>query len=56
MNNPFVVVVIIFQGKVSACSLSGPGTPVDPAGLEVRDLYARASPVLGLRASQLCLK
>lgn len=54
MNN---LLLVIFQGKVSACSLSCPETlSKDPAGLEVRDLHASASPVPGLMASPLCLK
>ena len=37
-----------FQARVSLCSLSCPGTPVvDLVGLELRDLPASASPVLG---------
>jgi hypothetical protein len=50
----FVVVVVwffVFQGRVSLCSPGCPGTHfVKQAGLELRNLPASASRVLGLKA------
>jgi hypothetical protein len=51
----FVVVVVVFvfafRVRVSLCSLGCPGThSVDQAGLELRNLPASASQVLGLKA------
>jgi hypothetical protein len=41
--------VFFFQDKVSLCNPGCPGTPsVDQAGLELRNLPASASQVLGL--------
>jgi hypothetical protein len=46
-----VVVVLVFQDRVSLCSPGCPGTHcVDQAGLELRNLPASASQVLGLKA------
>ena len=43
--------VLIFRDRVSLCSPSCPGTHfVDQAGLELRNLPASASQVLGLKA------
>jgi hypothetical protein len=43
-------VVVVFQDRVSLCSLGCPGTHcVDQAGLELRNLPASASQVLGLK-------
>jgi hypothetical protein len=45
-----VVVVFVLQDRVSLCSPGCPGThSVDQAGLELRDLPASASRVLGLK-------
>jgi hypothetical protein len=42
--------VFVFQDRVSLCSLGCPGIySVDQAGLELRDLSASASRVLGLK-------
>jgi hypothetical protein len=42
---------IFFQDRVSLCSLGCPGTlSVDQADLELRNLSASASQVLGLKA------
>jgi hypothetical protein len=47
----FVVVVLFFRDRVSLCSTGCPGThSVDQAGLELRNLPASASQVLGLKA------
>jgi hypothetical protein len=47
----FVVVLFCFRDRVSLCSPGCPGThSVDQAGLEVRNLPASASRVLGLKA------
>jgi hypothetical protein len=47
----FVFVVFVFQDRVSLCSPGCPGThSVDQAGLELRNLLASASQVLGLKA------
>jgi hypothetical protein len=47
----FFVVVFVFQDRVSLCSSGYPGThSVDQAGLELRNLPASASQVLGLKA------
>jgi hypothetical protein len=46
----FVVIVLVFQDRVSLCSPGCPGThSVDQAGLELRNLPASASQVLGLQ-------
>ena len=46
-----VVVVVVFRDRVSLCSPGCPGTHfVDQAGLELRNLPASASRVLGLKA------
>jgi hypothetical protein len=51
MSNCFFVVVFIFQDRVSLYSPGCPGTHfVDQAGLELRNLPASASQVLGLKA------
>jgi hypothetical protein len=43
--------MIFFPGRVSLCSHRCPGThSVDQAGLELRNLPASASQVLGLKA------
>jgi hypothetical protein len=48
----FVVVVFVFQDRVSLCSLGCPGTHfVDQAGLKLRNPPASASRVLGLKVS-----
>jgi hypothetical protein len=45
------VCLFVFQDRVSLCSLGCPGThSVDQAGLELRNLPASASQVLGLKA------
>jgi hypothetical protein len=45
------VLVLVFQDRVSLCSPGCPGThSVDQAGLELRNLPASASRVLGLKA------
>ena len=45
----FFSFVLFFQDRVSLCSPGCPGThSVDQAGLELRDLCAPASQVLGL--------
>jgi len=51
-NCPLVpVFVFVFQDKISLCSPACPGThSVDQANLELRDLPAFASQVLGLKA------
>jgi hypothetical protein len=57
-NNPvlsitfhLVLLLFFFQDKVSLCSAGCPGTHfVDQAGLELRNLPASASQVLGLKA------
>ena len=47
---PFVVLLFVFQNRVSLCSPGCPEThSVDLAGLELRDLLASASRVLGLK-------
>jgi hypothetical protein len=47
----FFFVVVVFQDRVSLCSLGCPGThSVDQAGLELRNPPASASQVLGLKA------
>jgi hypothetical protein len=47
----FVVFVFVFRDRVSLCSPGCPGThSVDQAGLELRNLPASASGVLGLKA------
>jgi hypothetical protein len=44
-------VVLVFRDRVSLCSPGCPGTHfVDQAGLELRNLPASASQVLGLKA------
>jgi hypothetical protein len=44
------VLLFVFQNRVSLCSPSCPGTHfVDQAGLELRNLPASASRVLGLK-------
>jgi hypothetical protein len=46
----FVLFCFVFQDKVSLCSPGCPGTHfVDQAGLELRNLSASASQVLGLK-------
>jgi hypothetical protein len=46
-----VVVVLVFRDRVSLCSPGCPGThSIDQAGLELRNLPASASQVLGLKA------
>jgi hypothetical protein len=49
--------VFVFRDRVSLCSSGCPGThSVDQAGLELRNLPASASQVLGLKVpSRLCL-
>ena len=45
-----VVLVLVFQVRVSLCSPGYPGTHfVDQTGLELRNLPASASQVLGLK-------
>ena len=45
------VYILVFQDKVSLCSPGYPGThSVDQIGLELRNLPASASHVLGLKA------
>jgi hypothetical protein len=45
-----VCLFVVFQDKVSLCSPGCPGTHfVDQAGLELRNLPASASQVLGLK-------
>jgi hypothetical protein len=51
----FIIIIInfffVFRDRVSLCSPGCPGThSVDQAGLELRDLPASASQVLGLKA------
>jgi hypothetical protein len=47
----FIYLFIGFQDRISLCSLGCPGTHfVDQAGLELRNLPAPASRVLGLKA------
>jgi hypothetical protein len=47
----FFFFFLVFQDMVSLCSLGCPGTySVDHAGLELRNLPASASQVLGLKA------
>jgi hypothetical protein len=47
----FVLFCFVFQDRVSLCSPGCPGThSVDQAGLELRNLPASASQVLGLKA------
>jgi hypothetical protein len=47
----FVLFCFVFQDRVSLCSPGCPGTHfVDQAGLELRNLPASASQVLGLKA------
>jgi hypothetical protein len=49
----FFFLVLVFQDRVSLCSLGYPGThSVDQAGLELRNLPASASRVLGLKACE----
>jgi hypothetical protein len=46
-----VLVFLVFRDRVSLCSSGCPGThSVDQAGLELRNLPASASQVLGLKA------
>jgi hypothetical protein len=46
----FVLFCFVFKDRVSLCSPDCPGTcSVDVAGLEIRDLPASASQVLGLK-------
>jgi hypothetical protein len=46
----FVFVLFVFQDRVSLCSPGCPGThSVDQAGLDLRNLPASASRVLGLK-------
>jgi hypothetical protein len=46
----FFFFFLVFRDRVSLCSLGCPGTHfVDQAGLELRDLPASASQVLGLK-------
>jgi hypothetical protein len=46
----FVFVFVFFRGRVSLCNPGCPGTHfVDQAGLELRNLPASASQVLGLK-------
>jgi hypothetical protein len=47
----FLVLVLVFRDRVSLCSPGCPGThSVDQAGLELRNLPASVSQVLGLQA------
>jgi hypothetical protein len=47
----FCFLVLVFQDRVSLCSPGCPGThSVDQAGLELRNLPASASQVMGLKA------
>jgi hypothetical protein len=49
--NFFLVLFFVFQDRVSLCSPGYPGTHfVDQTGLELRNLPASASRVLGLKA------
>jgi hypothetical protein len=47
----FVCLILVFRDRVSLCSRGCPGIhSVDQAGLELRNLPASASQVLGLKA------
>jgi hypothetical protein len=51
MFNILFFFFLVFRGRVSLCSSGCPGThSVDQAGLELRNLPASASQVLGLKA------
>jgi hypothetical protein len=50
-NNKIIFCFLFFRGRVSLCSSGYPGThSADQAGLELRNLPASASRVLGLKA------
>jgi hypothetical protein len=51
LTDLFLVLVLVFRDRVSLYSSGCPGThSVDQAGLELRNLLASASQVLGLKA------
>jgi hypothetical protein len=51
LSSCFFFLFLVFQDRVSLCSPGYPGTHfVDQAGLELRNLPASASRVLGLKA------
>jgi hypothetical protein len=51
MPSNFFLFLLVFRDRVSLCSPGCPGTHfVDQAGLELRNLPASASRVLGLKA------
>jgi hypothetical protein len=54
-KEPFRFLLVCFRDRVSLCSPVCPGThSVDQAGLELRNLPASASRVLGLTACATC--
>lgn len=56
MSNLFVVVILKVGFLCVASGRTQIELSVDPAGLKLKDLHASASPLLGLKATPLCLK